>query len=149
MLAKRWQPLAEVRNEMNRLQAEMGQLFDRWGMVAPRSRGRGVFPALNVWDDDQALYVEAELPGLNLDELEIFVTRDNQLSLKGNRRLPEVEQGTWYRQERGSGEFTRVLSLPYDVDAEAVTAELKLGVLRIVLPKREEIKPRRIEVKAT
>ncbi|MBM3999819.1 MAG: Hsp20/alpha crystallin family protein [Planctomycetes bacterium] len=148
MLAKRWQPFAEMTREIDRLQAEMGALFHGQGAATTRPRGRGSFPALNVWDDENALFVEGELPGLELADIEIHVTRDNQLSIRGTRKAPDVEEGAWYRRERGFGEFARVVSLPYDVDPDAVSAELKLGILQIVLPKRAEIRPRRIEVKA-
>ena len=107
-----------------------------------------VYPPLNLWEDDNNLYVEAELPELELTDLEIFVNGDNQLSIKGERKQPEQEKGTWHRQERGHGSFSRVGELPQYVDSEKVTAEFKHGVLTITLPKREEAKARRIEVTA-
>jgi HSP20 family protein len=131
---------------MNRLQDEMNRVFDRWGLG--RS-GAGVYPALNLWEDDQSIYVEAELPGLALDDVEIYVTGSDQLNVTGERKEPSAEKGTWHRQERGHGKFSRTIQLPHDVDAEKVTGDFKLGVLTITLPKREEVKPRRIEVRAT
>jgi HSP20 family protein len=133
---------------MNRLQDEMNRVFDRWG-TGRTGAGRGVFPALNLWEDEQSIYVEAELPGLALDDVEIYVTGNNQLNVTGERKEPSHDKGTWHRQERGHGKFSRTIELPHDVDAEKVTAEFKHGVLTITLPKREEVKPRRIEVKAT
>ena len=91
--------------------------------------------------------VEAELPGFNLDELEMYVTGENQLSIKGERKRPDPGKGTWHRQERGYGSFSRLIELPGPVDSSSVSAEFKDGVLTITLPKREEAKPRRIEVK--
>lgn len=148
MFRNRWQPFADMRSEMNRLQEEMNRVLDRWGTgrVGP---ARGVFPAFNLWEDDESIYVEAELPGLALDDVEIYVTGNNQLNVTGERKEPSHEEGTWHRQERGYGKFSRSIELPRDVDAEKVTAEVKHGVLTITLPKREEVKPRRIEVKAT
>ena len=72
----------------------------------------------------------------------------NQLTVKGERKAPELENGTWHRQERGYGSFARVMDLPADIDDQQVAAEFRNGVLTITLPKREETKPRRIEVRA-
>lgn len=140
MFATRWSPLVGMQEEMNRL-------FDRCGMNGPRQFARSQYPLLNLWEDDDNLYVEAELPGFALDGLEIYVTGDNQLSLKGQRKQPELETGTWHRQERGYGNFSRVVQLPTAVDAEKVSAEFKNGVLTVTMAKRQEQKPRRIEVK--
>jgi len=133
--------------EMNRLREEMDRLFSRFGWDGGRLLARATYPPLNLWEDEDNLYVEAELPGFELSELEITVTGENQLSLKGERRQPELQGGTWHRQERGYGSFSRLVELPHPVDADKVTAELKHGVLTITLPKREEAKPRKIEVK--
>lgn len=145
----RWQPALGLSLEFNRLQGEMDQLFGRLGM-SPRSlMGRNLFPAVNLWEDSGNLYVEAELPGLEMNDLELFVTGENQLSLKGERKPRESSDAKWYRQERGFGSFERVIELPSHVNCEAVTAKFTDGVLLITLPKREEAKPRRIEVKST
>jgi HSP20 family protein len=131
---------------MNRLQDEMNRLFSRWG-TSPRPLARDVYPPLNVWEDENNVYAEAELPGLELADLEITVCGDNQLTIKGERKRPEQAKGTWHRQERGYGSFSRLVELPVVVDGENVSAEFKNGVLTITLPRREETKPRRIEVK--
>jgi HSP20 family protein len=144
----RWHTFGDVRAEMNRLQDEMNRLFGRCGNRS-REFSHRAYPPLNIWADEGSLYVEAELPGFNLDDLEICVTGDNQLSLKGERKTPDLESGTWHRQERGYGSFSRVMELPDAVDSQKVSAEFKHGVLTITLPKKEEAKPRRIEVKAT
>jgi len=149
MSRTRWQPLGTVWPEMNRLQEEMEQWLGHLGMNDPRRSAGSVYPPLNAWEDDNNLYVEAELPELELSDLEIFVNGDNQLSIKGERKEPERENGTWHRRERGHGSFSRMGQLPQYVDSEKVTAELKYGVLTITLPKRKEAKPRRVEVKAS
>jgi HSP20 family protein len=133
---------------MNRLQTEMNRLFDRFGL---EDGGRGpapAFPALNLWEDADNLYLESELPGMKLEDLEIYVTGGNQLSLKGKREAPEVEKNAWHRRERSYAQFSRVVALPQEVDAEKVEAEFQHGVLCVKLPKHEASKPRRIEVKA-
>lgn len=136
-------------SEVHRLQDEMERLVQRMGWNAPRPFWRSSYPAVNMWEDDNNIYVEAELPGFSLDELEITVTGERQLSLKGERQAPEIPDAQWHRQEREYGSFQRVLELPQAVDAERVTAAFEQGVLSITLPKREEVKPRRIQVKVT
>ena len=149
MLTTRWQLFGTVGPEMNRLQEEMEQWLSRPGMNDPRQFARSVYPPLNLWEDDNNLYVEAELPELELSDLEIFVDGDNQLSIKGEHKQREQEKGMWHRHERGHGSFSRKGELPQYVDSDKVTAELKHGVLTITLPKRQEAKARRIEVKAS
>jgi len=149
MLTTRWQPFGVVWPEMNRLQEEMEQWLRRPGMNDPWRFAPRVYPPLNLWEDDNNLYVEAELPELDLSDLEIVVNGDNQLSIKGERKQPQQEKGLWHLQERGQGSFSRMGELPQYVDSDKVTAELKHGVLTITLPKRQEVKARRIEVKAS
>lgn len=145
MLATRWEPLTQ----MNRLRRDMDRLFDHWGESRPQQYSRSTFPPLNLWENDDNMFVEAELPGFGLDDLEIMVTGGNQLSIQGERKAPELEGGTWHRRERGFGSFSRLIELPGHVDSEKVSAEFKHGILTITLPKREEVKPRRIEVKVS
>lgn len=144
----RWQTFGDVRREMGRLHDEMNRLFGRYANGARELSPSG-YPPLNLWEDEDNLYVEAELPGFDLDDLEMYVTGDNQLSIKGERKRPELGQGTWHRQERGYGAFSRLMELPGAVDSDRVTAQFKTGVLTITLPKKQEAKPRRIEVKAS
>jgi HSP20 family protein len=147
MLATRWQPFNDMRSELNRLRREMENVFGQFGLSDGLTTSTG-YPPLNVWEDAENLYLEAELPGMELSDLEIFVNGGNQLSIKGQRKAPELEKGSWHRRERGYGAFTRLLDLPCPINPDSVHAELKLGVLTITLPKSEAARPRRIEVKA-
>jgi HSP20 family protein len=133
-----WRSLDEMQHEVNRV-------FDRLGH---HPFGIGEFPALNLWEEGDQLYIEAELPGLELSDLEIFVTGRNQFTLKGERKPPAVENGVAHRQERGFGKFVRTIALPYAVDENAVEARFENGVLKVRLPKHEMAKPRKIEIKA-
>lgn len=142
-----WHSPGDLRQEMNRLQQQMSRLFDRWGGNGSSKMSSAVAPPLNMWEDEESLYIEAELPGLGLDDLEIYVAGDNKLSLKGERKPPEQAGGTWHRRERGFGEFGRIVELPSPVDSDKVSARFQHGVLVITLPKREVAKPRRITVK--
>ena len=101
-------------------------------------------PAVNLWSDDEAVHVEAELPGLALADVEVSVL-DQELTLSGQRPAPE-EDGTAHRRERQLGSFRRVLRLPGAVDADRVTAVLEDGVLTVTLPLAAELRPRRIPV---
>ena len=99
----------------------MEQWLGRLGTNDPRRLNRSVYPPLNVWEDDNNLYVEAELPALELTDLEIVVNGDNQLSIKGERKQPEQGEGLWRLQERGHGGFSRMGELPQYVDSDKVT----------------------------
>src|SRR5262249_45359610 len=111
MRLSRWQPLGSVWNELQQLQREMNRVFERWGEDGGRMLGlTAPFPAVNVWEDSDTVFVEAELPGLDLKDLEIYVTGGNQLTIKGERKPPALEKGVWHRQERGFGAFTRTLT---------------------------------------
>lgn len=144
-----WGDMAGFQRRMGRLQREMKRLFDRWD-IGPVGRPELAvsYPLLNRWEDDDFIYAQAELPGLKLNDLEITVTGDNQLTIKGTRKQTAPEKVEWHRQERDFGSFERVLSLPASVDASKVEARLDNGVLTIKLAKSESVKPRKITVKA-
>jgi HSP20 family protein len=148
MLLRLRNPWNSMWPELNRIQGELERAFGRMGLNELGKSSPATFPAVNVWEDNENLFVEAELPGFELNDLEIYVNGENHLSIKGERRQPEVEGASWHRRERGYGSFNRTIELSSDVDADKVSANLKAGVLTITLPKKEEIKPRRIEVKA-
>jgi HSP20 family protein len=133
-----WRSLNEVQHEMNRI-------FDRWGNQ-PYSLVES--PAVNLWEEENALYLEAELPGLDLQDLEIFVTGHNQLTLKGERKAPVAEKAVPHRQERWFGNFTRTLTLPFPVDENNVEARFENGILKLKMPKHEAAKPRKIAIKS-
>lgn len=127
---------------------EMDQLFrdffgngETWDPATPPA-----FPALNVWEDAQNVYAEAEIPGIKIDQIEISVAGD-QLTIRGQRKSEEREGVACHRHEREFGEFTRVTRLPAAIDPNKVQAALKNGVLTITLPKTDYAKPHRIEVK--
>lgn len=133
-------PFHRLRDEMDRMLTRMLPEVD------PRFARGPNFPALNAWEEADAVYVEAEVPGVTLDDLEITVKGD-ELTISGERKLSAVEQATYHRRERVAGKFERFLQLPYDVAADKVEAKLKDGVLTIVLPKSEAAKSRKVEVK--
>jgi HSP20 family protein len=131
----------------DRLQGEMDRLLEGWGVDLTRGLVPA-FPPVNVWEDAEAFHVEAELPGMTREQVQIAVTHKNQLTLSGERLDQEPETGRWHRRERGFGRFQRILKLPLPVDADRVEAKLEDGLLQVTLPKAEECKPRKIVVKA-
>jgi HSP20 family protein len=147
MRPSRWQSFGPVWNQLHQFQDEMNRLFDRWGNGNPFT-GPAAFPPLNVWEDGDQVHVTAELPGLNLNDLEIYVTGGNQLTLKGERKPCATQKGVWHRQERAFGSFSRTLTLPFAVDPDKVEARLENGVLQVQLTKHESARPRKIPVKA-
>ncbi len=104
------------------------------------------YPLVNVREEADAFHVEAEVPGVTQEQIEVFVRHGTELTLQGERRPAGGESGTWHYQERGAGRFHRVLTLPVPVDAGKVEAQLEHGVLRLLLPKAEAVKPHRVPV---
>mgnify|MGYP001031072168 FL=1 len=135
-----------TQREMERLRREMNRLFRDWPSESRWSAAPS-YPAMNVWTDEDSAIVTAELPGVNLDNIDISVEND-VLTLRGERQRDEEEGVTYHRRERRYGSFVRTFQMPFRVDAEQVDATFKNGVLNIVLPRAEEDKPKRITVKA-
>jgi HSP20 family protein len=104
-------------------------------------------PAVNVWERDEALVVEMEVPGVKSDQVDVSVV-GGELSIKIERPQAEQPNVKFHRCERPVGSFTRVLRLPVEVDANRVEAELHDGVLSVTLPKADVAKPRKINVAA-
>lgn len=138
------QPIGRLWNEMDRLFDDVFQPLSRLGALSGMCTRP--FPALNVWEDDRALFVEAEVPGLDMDHLEITV-QENELTLKGQRENGTQQHATCHRRERSVGSFARTLRLPTEIDADKVQAALSNGVLTITLPKAESVLARKIEVR--
>ncbi|MGB9626143.1 MAG: Hsp20/alpha crystallin family protein [Phycisphaerae bacterium] len=108
--------------------------------------GQAVAYNVDVREDDSHYYVEAELPGLTKDDIEITL-EDGVLTISGEKRISsERKDGHYHIRERQYGRFSRQFSLPVAVDENKVDALLKDGVLKITLDKREEAKPRKITV---
>ena len=134
---------------LENLKRQMDWLADGFSRGYSREPAAGVFPLINVTEDKDNYYVRAELPGINASELDISVTGDS-ISISGERKLPvEDEKAQYHRRERDAGKFSRILSLPAQINTANVEARSADGVLTIVLPKAEEAKPRQIAVKAS
>ena len=139
----RWDPFTD----MLTLREAMNQLFED-SIVPPRTTrsGQGFVPALDLSETADAFLVEATVPGLKAEDLDITV-ENNVLTIKGElRQETEDRKRNYHRIERRYGSFQRTISLPSTVKADAIQASLTNGVLRLEIPKSEEVKPRRINV---
>jgi HSP20 family protein len=113
----------------------------------PQATATGWAPPVDVVETGAAYELHVDLPGVNAPEVKVIV-RDNVLTLSGERTAtPPVEGTKSHLTERPSGTFQRRFTLPKDADGERVSAAFKNGVLVISLPKREEVKPKEIEIK--
>lgn len=134
-------------DEIERMRREMDWLTEGLTGKLFREPAAGVFPLMNVTEDNDNYYVRAELPGIKANELHISVTGDS-LTISGERNIPsEDENANYHRRERESGKFSRVLSLPGQIDTTKVEASSANGVLTVVLPKSEAAKPKQITIK--
>ena len=134
--------------ELKHLQRQMDNLFKNVAGAERYPRRVGVYPLVNISEDPDHIYVRAELPGVSPEDLDITI-KDQQLVLRGERKIPTTEKNVnYHRRERESGFFRRVLRLPAQVDPAKVEAVSKDGVLTITLAKPEEVKPRQISVKS-
>jgi HSP20 family protein len=147
MALVRWEPLREMatlQNEMNRL---FGSFFD-----TPTTAGNGVglrrwMPAMDLVETDEHFVLRADLPGLTDSDVNIEL-EDRVLTISGERKAEHEEKREgFYRVERATGSFSRSLTLPEGVDADAITATFDKGVLEVRIPKPEETKPRRVAIK--
>jgi HSP20 family protein len=138
----KWDPF----REFNTLGERMGNLLGRnWEAPASTTAWN---PAVDIFENDNEIVLKAELPGLNAKDIELKI-ENNVLMLKGERRFEkETKEENYHRVEREYGSFSRAFSLPVAVDAEKVLAEYKDGVLKVVLPKKAETKPKPIKVSA-
>lgn len=104
-------------------------------------------PRVDISETENSIVLEADLPGLKPEDFRLSI-ENFKLTLSGERKFEEEKKGeNWHRVERSYGSFARTFSLPNTVSVEEVKADFKDGVLRVTLPKREEVKARQIEVK--
>jgi HSP20 family protein len=145
MTIVRWEPL----REFSSLQNEMNRLFNSVFDTPPAGTGgalRRWMPAMDLVEAEDHFVLRADLPGLSEDDVNIEV-EDQTLTISGERKASEQTKKDGYvRVERAFGAFSRSLTLPKGVDADAVTASFDRGVLELRIPKPEERKPRKIAI---
>ncbi|MDA0989128.1 MAG: Hsp20/alpha crystallin family protein [Verrucomicrobia bacterium] len=135
-------------NELESLQDEFNRAFSGRRGPGSSSGRNGSYPAINVWSGRDGLVLDAELPGADPKEIEVSVTAD-ELTLRGKTIAQgPAENETLHRSERSSGEFSRVLQLPFRADGDAVKASYKNGILRVHVARPQAEKPRQIKIEA-
>ncbi len=134
-----------LRREMDAIFGNLTQEQDERMAFLP-GIGTRRYPRINLSEDADNFYLAALLPGVDAKTLDINLT-GSTLTLSGERVSDEPEKARWQRQERGHGRFMRAIELPLDVDTNKISAEYVDGVLRILLPKAETVKPKRISIK--
>jgi HSP20 family protein len=135
--------------EFDRMRNQMDNIWKamRGGVHHIRENYTGVFPLINISEDDDTLFFTAELPGIKVEDLELIIKGD-ALSLKGEKKIESrPEEVHFYRRERAEGVFRRSLTLPYRVDPDKAEAVFKNGVLTITIPKAPEAKGWQVSVK--
>jgi HSP20 family protein len=136
--------------DLSAIQERMNQIFED---ALARSRGReeglrtGMWtPAVDIYENNDSVVVKAELPGVERDQISVEV-KDGILTLRGERKFEkEVKEESYHRIERSYGNFQRSFSLPVSVEQDKVTARFKDGVLEVILPKKEQARPKQIQV---
>lgn len=141
MTLMRWSP----RNELESMNRQLSRLLDDSQNNIASEAGQWA-PSVDIRESDEALLVQAELPGIEKRDVHLEV-KDGVLTLSGERRYEkDVKEENIHRVERAYGRFSRSFSLPRNVDAEKVEATMKDGVLEVRLPKRESAKPKSIAI---
>jgi HSP20 family protein len=136
------------RNFEERMRRFLGEGFNPFGKFAEENWSVSTWsPACDIYETADELIVKAELPEVKKEDVRVSI-ENNILTIRGERKFEaETKEEDYHRIERKYGEFTRGFALPNFVDAGKVNAEFKDGVLRVTLPKREETKPKQVEVK--
>ncbi len=127
--------------DLNRLQDELNRLF-----TGSRAGGEVGYPSVNVWTNDDGALLTADLPGVDPAAVEISVVSDS-VTLRGKREPDAVADGnTSHRSERYHGSFARNVELPFRIDADKVEASYDRGVLKLVLPRADNERARKIKI---
>lgn len=141
-----WRPFREV----SRLRREMDRLWEDFfgpGRRALQPLTEAWLPALDVSESGDKVTVKAEIPGMEAKDIEISVVGDT-LTIKGEKKVEKEEkEESYHLMERSYGSFVRSIRMPAPVNADKIEASYKNGVLTITCPKKEEVKPKAIEIK--
>lgn len=139
--------------EMDLLNREFDHLFNDYnrghlfGHAFATRPGMRLYPKINLRDDSENIYVEALLPGVEPDKIDMNVL-GNTFTLAGERHILDEDKNgrIWHRRERGTGKFIRTVELPVDIVTDKVKAEYHNGMLQVTLPKAAKAKPKKISV---
>lgn len=135
--------LKGLQNEMNRI---FNTGFPRSGNQEEIIRGAWM-PSVDIFESQDKIVLEAELAGMKPEDVDVSI-ENNVITLRGERKFEKDDEAeNYHRVERGYGTFTRSFTLPRTVTGDEASADFQNGVLKITLPKREEAKARKIEIK--
>jgi HSP20 family protein len=136
------------RNFEERMRRFFGEGYDPFGRFGEESWSLATWaPACDIYETENEIVVKAELPEVKKEDVKVSV-ENNILTIHGERKISEeTKRENYHRLERSYGEFTRSFTLPSFVDTGKINAEFKDGMLRVTMPKREEAKPKQVEVK--
>ncbi len=144
MAATRWDPFRELLTLQERL--------DKMYRDIERTRSEEDFvssawtPPVDIFELGEKFVLKLEIPEVDKESIDIKIN-DNELTIRGERKLESgIEPDNYHRMERGYGTFTRSFSLTKTIDAAKIKASIKDGILRIELPKKEEVKPKQIKI---
>jgi HSP20 family protein len=138
--------MVSIQDRMNRLFDEAFRSAPRTGSEDDWALGGSWAPVVDIYEQGGDIVLKAELPGVDPKDTDIRI-ENNTLTLRGERKLDnEIKRESYHRVERAYGAFSRSFTLPSVVDTEKIKAEYRDGVLRVILPKREEAKPKQITV---
>jgi HSP20 family protein len=141
----RWDPYRDVitlRDRMNRLFEDMSSAKGQEKELVPGAWA----PAVDIYETENEVVLAAEIPGVDEKDVEIKV-EDNSLTIRGERTFEkETKEENYHRIERSYGSFFRSFALPSYIDQDRIEAEHENGVLKIRMPKRSELKPRKVKI---
>ena len=126
------------------LPKSLDNFFEELWRLSSLSQRRMAYPPVNISEDKENILVTSEIPGMDTEDIELTLN-EKSLTIKGTRKS---EVGNYYRQERPTGNFQRILNLNIPVQTDAVKASMKDGILRIILPKAKEVHPVNIVIDA-
>lgn len=133
-------------DQIDRLRRQFDALFGDAYSASPRVLGAGVFPQVNLTEDADKFYIRAELPGVKSDDIDMQATAKS-VSISGERKIEaQDEEVRYHRREREAGKFSRILTMPTEIDPNRIEARMQDGILTIRVPKAEAVKPRRITI---
>ncbi len=146
MTLVRRDPISELRTLQEDFNRVFSSVFPRLFSHEEGLSGGGWSPSVDIYENEEAFTLEADLPGVKPEDFKLSI-ENRTLTLQGERRFEKKsESDNYHRVERSYGSFTRTFTLPSTINVEEVQAEFKDGILRVTLPKREEVKPRQIQI---
>ena len=132
--------------QLENMRRQMDRLFGDESGGQGRLLQAGVFPLINLTEDVDKFYLRAELAGVKSDDIEIQATAKS-VSIAGERKIEPEDKGMQYhRREREAGKFSRIITMPVEIDPDRIEAKLQEGILTVLIPKAEAVKPRQITI---